>query len=189
MKRVLVPLAAGFEEMEGMIIIDLLRRAGVEVIVAGLEPGPIRASRGTTHVADVLLSQVMNEEFDMIVLPGGAGGAERLGTDVVLGEMLRRQYARDGYIGAICAAPNVLRKLKILGEGDRFTLHPATLQSSEGGTYVADERIVRAGKIITSIGPGSAFEFTLDLIAELCGPDQRDLVAAPLYLPPASVEK
>ncbi len=187
MKRVLVPLAAGFEEMEGVIIIDVLRRAGVEVVAAGLQPGPIVASRGTRHLADVELADVADQEFDMIVLPGGAEGAKNLEADERLGAMLRRQRAKDGvYIGAICAAPNVLRNLKLIQGEDRFTLHPATLESGTGGTYAAGERLVRTGNIITSVGPGSAFEFALALVEELCGPEKRAAVAAPMHLPPGA---
>jgi 4-methyl-5(b-hydroxyethyl)-thiazole monophosphate biosynthesis len=184
MKRVLVPLAAGFEEMEGVIIVDVLRRAGVEVVVAGLAPGPVAASRGTRHLADVELAQVADQDFDMIVLPGGAEGAKNLEADPLLVDLLRRQRARDAYIGAICAAPNVLRNLKILAVDDPFTLHPATIASGAGGRYVPDQRVVHAGKIITSIGPGSAFEFALELVEVLCGKDEREAVAGPMFLPP-----
>lgn len=183
-RRVLVPLAAGFEEMEGIIIIDVLRRAEVEVIVAGLQPGPILASRGTRHLADVLLAEVADQNFDIIVLPGGADGAKNLEADPALCEVLRRQHAKDGMIGAICAAPNVLRNLNVLGAEDRFTLHPATLSSGTGGVYLENERIVRAGNIITSVGPGSAFEFALALVEDLCGSEKRAAVASPMFLPP-----
>ncbi|MCR9143382.1 MAG: DJ-1/PfpI family protein [bacterium] len=183
MKRVLVPLAAGFEEMEGIIIIDVLRRAGADVVVAGLAPGPILASRGTRHLSDVQLYEVAAQDFDMVVLPGGADGARTLAADPILADVLRRHHSRDAYIGAICAAPNVLRNLEILAGEDRFTLHPATLNSGAGGKYVDDQRIVRTRNIITSIGPGSAFEFALELVADLFGEAKRREVAGPMFLP------
>ena len=170
--------------MEGIILIDVLRRAGVEVIVAGLTPGPILASRGTKHLADVELADVADQDFDLIVLPGGAVGAKNLEADATLAEMLRRHRKNDNaYIGAICAAPNVLRNLKILGENDPFTLHPATIDTGSGGRYVNDQRVVRAGRVWTSVGPGSAFEFALELVEELCGREKREAVAAPMFLP------
>ncbi|HHB13316.1 MAG TPA: DJ-1 family protein, partial [Chromatiales bacterium] len=80
-KRVLVPLAEGFEELEAVTVIDLLRRAGIEVVTAGLQPGPVRGSRGTVIVPDVSLDQVLDEDFDMVVLPGGLPGADHLNED------------------------------------------------------------------------------------------------------------
>lgn len=186
MKRVLVPLAEGFEEMEGIIVVDVLRRAGVQVTTASLQPGEVRAARGTRHLADALLSEVADAQYDMVVLPGGAEGARNLEADPVLTKLLQKMKAGGLPIAAICAAPNVLRNLQLLEEGDRFTLHPATLDSGRGATYVANERVVRSGQFTTSVGPGSAFEFALDLVEQLCGPSKRDAVAAPLHLPTPS---
>ena len=180
-KRVLVPLAEGFEEMEGIIIIDVLRRAGARVVVAGLTRGEIRASRGTRHLADVYIEDLVDESFDLIVLPGGAGGAKNLEESAAVARILKRMKSEERLIGAICAAPNVLRNLEILGEGDEFTLHPATLADGQGGSY-RPERLVHAGKITTSVGPGSAFEFALDLVEQLFGKDVRDKTAAPMQL-------
>lgn len=188
MTRVLVPLADGFEEMEGIIIIDVLRRAGVEVVSAALKDGPVQAARGTVHLADTTLEAVQNDDFDMIVLPGGGGGAQNLQRDERIKQILMRMQAKDKFIGAICAAPNVLRNHGILKETDRFTLHPGTVNDGSGGQYVANERIVRTGRITTSIGPGSAFEFALDLVEQLCGKAVRDKTAAPMYLPAVSAE-
>lgn len=183
MPKVLVPLADGFEEMEGIIIIDVLRRAQVEVVAAGLHAGPLTASRGTRHVPDALIDDVADQDFDMIVLPGGAEGARNLEAHPVVTKILVRMREQDRYIGAICAAPNVLRNHGIVSGDAPFVLHPATLQDGNGGRYVEGARLVRHGKITTSIGPGSAFEFALDLVEQLCGKETRDKVAAPMYLP------
>ncbi len=183
MPRVLVPLADGFEEMEGIIIIDVLRRANLEVIAAGLHAGPITASRGTKHVADALIDDVAGEDFDMIVLPGGAEGARNLEAHPVVTELLQKMRDQDRYIGAICAAPNVLRNHGIVSGDVPFVLHPATLKDGQGGKYVQNARLMRHEKITTSIGPGSAFEFALELVEQLCGKEVREKVAAPMYLP------
>ncbi len=183
MARVLVPFAHGFEEMEGIVIVDVLRRAGVDVVTAALEPGEVVASRKTRHLADALLADVADQDFDMVVLPGGAEGARRLQEDRILERVLRRMKEAGRPLAAICAAPNVLRNQGLLSGADRFTLHPATLDTGHGGTYVPTERVVRSGNITTSVGPGSAFEFALDLVEQLCGRETRERVAAPMHLP------
>lgn len=180
--KVLVPLADGFEEMEGIIIIDVLRRAGVEVRTASLKPGEVVASRKTRHLADTTMAEVRKETFDAVVLPGGAEGARNLAADGNLAEILRDMQSRGKIIGAICAAPNVLLQRGILGDGDRFTLHPGTKPDSHPGTYDAEARVVRSGNVFTSKGPGTAFEFALDLVEELCGKEVREKVAAPMFV-------
>src|SRR5262245_45668197 len=114
MPRVLVPLAEGCEELEAVTIIDILRRAGIEVVTAGLASGPVRASRGVVLVPDTLLDQVLSQEFDMIVLPGGKGGADRLAEDERVRDLLLRAFEQGKYIAAICAAPRVLAESGLL---------------------------------------------------------------------------
>lgn len=184
MPRVLVPLADGFEEMEGVIIIDVLRRAGVEVVAAGLHAGPIVASRRTRHLPDALLDEVLDQDFDMIVLPGGAQGAKNLEAHAGLAAKLK-QYASSGKpLAAICAAPNVFRNHGIIHGEDPFTLHPGTISEGRGGAYRPDARIVRTRNLTTSQGPGTAFEFALELVEQLCGKETRSKVAGPMILPP-----
>lgn len=181
MVRVLVPLADGFEEMEGIIIIDVLRRAQIDVVVAGLDKKEIVASRKTKHIADYLLDEVMDWDFDAIVLPGGAEGAKRLANDERIKKLLLKQAEKNKLIGAICAAPNVLLKHNILQKEDTFTLHPSTLPDSYNGKYV-DERVVKSRNIYTSKGPGTAFEFALAIVEELCGKEIREKVEAPMFV-------
>jgi len=186
MARVLVPLADGFEEMEGIIIIDVLRRAGIEVVSASLHEGPVTASRHTKHLADTTLEKASKEDFDMIVLPGGGPGAKALEKHELLKRLLVEHNARQKPIAAICAAPNVLRNHGILTGEDRFTMHPDVVQAGNGGHYVT-ERIVHTRNLTTSVGPGSAFEFALDIVEQLCGREKRDAVAGPMHLlPPLS---
>ncbi len=182
MARVLIPLADGFEEMEGIILIDVLRRAGIEVVSASLKEGPVTASRGTRHLADTTLDAVLKDDFDMVVLPGGGPGARALEADHRIGGLLRDYQAKGKRIGAICAAPNVLRKNGIIKGNDPFTMYPGSVPGGSGGHYT-QERIVRNGPVTTSLGPGSAFEFALEIVEQLCGKEKRDAVAAPMYLP------
>jgi 4-methyl-5(b-hydroxyethyl)-thiazole monophosphate biosynthesis len=183
MKRVLVPLADGFEEMEGMIIVDVLRRAGFEVITASLHEGPVKAARQTTHIADMTLDEVLEKglTFDLMVLPGGSQGAENLAADTRISTLLKEMKRQQKWIGAICAAPDVLLKNQILDDQDRFTLYPGTMSVPHSG-YAPDERVVVSGKVVTSKGPGTAFEFALSLVEQLGGSALRDKVAAPLFL-------
>lgn len=183
MPRALVPLADGFEEMEGIIIIDVLRRAGAEVVSASLSGDVVTGSRGTRHLADTSLDEALKGEYDMIVLPGGAVGAKNLEHDPRVAKILREMHQKNRYIGAICAAPNVLRNHGVIGEQVDFTLHPDTLGFGQGGSYRASARLVRSGHITTSVGPGSAFEFALDLVEQLFDRATRERVEQPMYLP------
>jgi len=181
MKRVLVPLANGFEEMEGIIIIDVLRRAGLEVIVAGVDKKEIVASRNTKHIADYLLEEVKDWEFDAIVLPGGSEGAKRLANDERVKKIIEDLNKKNKLIGAICAAPNVLLKHNIIKDNDKFTLHPNTLPEKYPGQFV-DDRVVKNNHIFTSKGPGTAFEFALAIVEELCGKETIEKVEAPMFV-------
>lgn len=178
MATVLVPLAQGCEEIEAVTIIDILRRAGVEVVTAGLETGPVTASRGVRLVPDVALEEILNRDFDMVALPGGAGGAERLQRDRRIIELLRQMADAERYIAAICAAPKVLASAGLL-QGRRATCYPGHLDDSSGAR-LSDAPVVRDGRIITSRGPGTAMDFALTLVEVLCGEDKRNQVETAL---------
>ena len=189
MATVLVPLAEGFEDLEAVTITDLLRRAGIEVTTAGLKPGPVRGSRGTTVIPDVSLDDVANRDFDMVALPGGMPGAEHLKNDARVLAILRRHAGGGRFTAAVCAAPIVLAEAGILA-GRRATSYPGFLDSTIfNGTYCGDP-VVRDGKVITSRGPGTAMDFALTLIEALAGRERRDQVeadpAAPLAALPAA---
>ena len=179
MPRVLVPLAQGCEELEAVTVIDILRRAAIEVVVAGLEPGPVLASRGVRLIPDALLDAVVTDVFDMIVLPGGREGAQRLGDDARIGDLIRRSASEGRYVAAICAAPGVLARAGLL-EGRRATAFPGVLDELPGLTKSADA-VVRDGTIVTSRGPGTALDFALELVRLLRGDAVKTEVEAPLY--------
>lgn len=182
---VLVPLAQGCEELEAVTIIDLLRRAGIEVISAGLDDGPVKASRGTVLVPDTTLDRVREQAFDMIVLPGGQPGADHLRDDPRIQQLLKQQVASGKYVAAICAAPRALAQAGLLN-GRRATSFPGSLD----GCPVQDldyreEPVVIDDKLITSRGPGTAMEFALNLVELLLDRAARDKVEAPLQRPAA----
>ncbi|MCK9530929.1 MAG: DJ-1/PfpI family protein, partial [Gammaproteobacteria bacterium] len=114
MARVLVPLAPGCEELEAVTVIDLLRRAGIEVLSAGLEDGPVTASRGVVLVPDTTLDAALRQDFDMVVLPGGGPGSDRLNDDPRVVSLLKRMADAGRYTAAICAAPKVLATAGLL---------------------------------------------------------------------------
>jgi 4-methyl-5(b-hydroxyethyl)-thiazole monophosphate biosynthesis len=180
MARILVPLAQGCEELEAVTIIDLLRRAGLEVICAGLEPGLVKASRGVTLQPDVLLDAVLDQTFDMVVLPGGLPGADNLDRDPRIHTLLQRVAGEQGFTAAICAAPRVLANAGLL-QGRQATAYPGVLE----GLQLTDVTrgtgaVVRDGRVITSRGPGTALDFALALIEALAGRQKRDEVEAGL---------
>lgn len=173
MKRVLVPLAAGFEDLEAITITDLLRRAGIEVVSAGLQPGLVAGARGTRVQPDALLDEVVAESFDMIVLPGGMPGAEHLKNDRRILALLKQMAAAGKYTAAICAAPIALAEAGLL-DGKRATSYPGFIdrQTPAGCSYSSDAVVVD-DKVATSRGPGTAMDFALTLIELLVGPERR----------------
>ena len=144
MATVLVPLAQGCEELEAVTIIDLLRRAGVTVVVAGLEEGPITASRGVVLLPDTTLEAVLDQDFDLVVLPGGLGGAERLEADQRIAALLRRMTEQGRYVAAICAAPRVLAKAGLL-KNRAVTAYPGILDGQTDLRF-SSAAVVRASQ-------------------------------------------
>ena len=178
MSTVLVPLAHGCEELEAVTVIDLLRRAGVTVTVAGLEAGPVTASRNVVLLPETTLDAVLDQDFDMVVLPGGLGGAQRLEADQRIAVLLRRMTEQGRFVAAICAAPRVLAKAGLLQDRE-VTAYPGILDG-QPEIRLSSAAVVRDGTFITSRGPGTALDFALSLIEILCGREQRDTVDAAL---------
>lgn len=183
MPTVLVPLAQGCEEMEAVILIDILRRAGLEVVTASLDGEPIKASRGVTLLADAALDEMLERRFDLIVLPGGLPGADYLNQDPRILQLLQDTTARGGYAGAICAAPKVLASAGLLS-GKQATSYPGVLDKMDvPGMQFVNAPIIQDGQVLTSRGPGTAMDFALSLVALLCGEAKREQVEAALVRP------
>lgn len=179
MAKVLIPLAQGCEELEAVTVADILRRAGITVITAGLEAGPVHASRGMVLLPDAILDEAVGTEFDMIVLPGGMPGSEHLKNDTRIIAMLKSMATAGKYTAAICAAPMALHAAGLL-EGKRATSFPGVLDRLPGTHVYLNDKVVTDGKVVTSKGPGTAMDFALTLVELLAGKPQRDAVEADL---------
>jgi 4-methyl-5(b-hydroxyethyl)-thiazole monophosphate biosynthesis len=182
MARVLIPLAPGCEEIEAVTAIDILRRAGIEVIAAGLHPGPVRASRGTVLMPDATLDDVLHQHYDMVVLPGGMPGSEHLKNDARLSGLMKAMASQGKYVAAICAAPMALHAAGLL-EGKRATSFPGVIDEMPGTHRYQTDAVVVDGHIITSRGPGTAMDFALQLVELLAGKAKRDTVEDELQRP------
>lgn len=177
MTRVLIPVANGSEEMETVILVDVLRRAGWEVVLAGLEGDkPITASRGVRLIPDAQWERLDLSTFDMLVLPGGAVGTDALCANDGVQEALRIFDIEELWIGAICAAPLALHKAGILKKR-AFTCYPGTEKKMKRPDR-SDDPVVADGHIVTSQGPGTAIAFALKLIELVDGANAAENVAS-----------
>lgn len=176
-KRALIAVADGIEDLECVTLIDVLRRAEVEVLVASVEERRmITCARGTRLTADAMLVDVLAQDFDLIVLPGGLPGAQRLADFEPLAERVRKQAKAGDLFAAICAAPALaLQNYGVLRQR-RMTCYPALSERLSGCTFV-DEAVVVDGNCITSQGPGTALAFALTLVEHLVGRGTRKDVA------------
>lgn len=182
MAKVLVLLAQGCEEIEAVTVIDLLRRAGIEVVAAGLTGGPVRASRGVALLPDMTLEAALKHEYDMIVLPGGMPGSEYLKNDPRIIGLMQRMAAGGKFVAAICAAPMALHAAGLL-EGKHATSFPGVLDRLPGSHRYLNDTVVVDGNIVTSRGPGTAMDFALMLIELLLGKLKSNEVEASLQRP------
>ena len=173
MKRVIVPLAPGFEEIEALAVVDILRRGGVEVTMASTVDGPIEGRNGIRVLADATLDEALGGDYDMVVLPGGAKGTENLKADDRVGALVERLFKEGKFTAAICAAPTVLAAVGITEERS-VTSHPSVREELEKTTSYNEDRVVVDGQIVTSRAPGTAIEFALKLV-ELLGGAERAL--------------
>lgn len=178
MPKVLVPLAQGCEEIEAVTVIDILRRAGIIVVSAGLDDLPVLASRGVLLLPDTTLDTALHDSFDMIVLPGGQPGANNLKADKRIIGLLQQMARQRKYIAAICAAPSVLATAGLL-DGKQATSFPGALDPFLN-VKQQQAAIVEDSKFITSRGPGTAMDFALTLVERLAGKEKRLAVEAGL---------
>jgi 4-methyl-5(b-hydroxyethyl)-thiazole monophosphate biosynthesis len=159
--NVVVLLAPGFEELETVTIVDVLRRGGISALLAGIAPPPIEGGHGIKVMTDLSIDDV--KTCDALILPGGNPGYINLERDQRVLKLIREAYAAGKYVGAICAAPHVLGVAGIM-EGATATCYPGI---EVAGAQRVEERVVHFGKIITSQGPGTAIDFAIDLVEVL----------------------
>jgi protein deglycase len=174
-RKVLVPVADGSEELETVAIVDVLRRAGAKVTMAALEDLAVKGSKGVRLTADRLLSDCASEIFDLIALPGGMPGAERLRDSEVLVSLLRRQAEGGRLYAAVCASPAVALYPHGLLRGKRFTCHP-NFAEGIGEAGLSAEAVVVDGNLVTGRGAGTATDFALVLVDLLYGAEKTQEV-------------
>eukprot|EP00092_Neocalanus_flemingeri_P050617 GFUD01058585.1.p1 GENE.GFUD01058585.1~~GFUD01058585.1.p1 ORF type:complete len:187 (-),score=72.59 GFUD01058585.1:576-1136(-) len=183
--RALVLLATGAEEMETVITVDMLRRGGVEVVVAGVDgETPVTCSRSVKIVPDISLATAATQgPYDCIVLPGGGPGAAALCASVEVGKLLQEQDEAGRLVAAICAAPTALLSHKI-GLGKRVTCYPAPafIEKLAGSYTYVEEKVVVDGNIVTSRGPGTTFDFGLELVKIMVGKEKMVEIASAMLL-------
>jgi 4-methyl-5(b-hydroxyethyl)-thiazole monophosphate biosynthesis len=171
MKKVFVPLAEGFEEIEAMAVIDILRRAGIDVVTAGLQGSIVKSSRNVKVIADKKIDDI-KEDFDAIVLPGGNPGYLNLMKSQKIMKMIKEFDSKNKIIGAICASPMILAKLGIL-DNKKATIYPGMEKELP---KPRSEKVIVDGNIITSQGPGTAIDFALKIVEILEGKSKADAI-------------
>lgn len=167
MPKVLIPLATGFEEIEAVTIIDVLRRAKIDVIIGSVDgEKSVLGAHAMMIGTDRDIGEISVDELDMIVLPGGWGGTKALASDSRVQSLLKAMDAQNKPIGAICAAPYALNTAGVLKEG--YTCYPGIENEISLGGFVADEKaVVQSGNILTSRGPATAMCFALEIVKQL----------------------
>ncbi|MGE4170735.1 MAG: DJ-1 family glyoxalase III [Candidatus Margulisiibacteriota bacterium] len=171
MARALLMLAPGFEEIEAIVVLDVLRRAKIEVVTASLDQHLVRGAHDLQVIADALLSEVEETLFDAVVLPGGEPGTTHLAASQAVKNCLQNHHKAQKWVAAICAAPRILESLGIL-QGKKATSFPGTRPKLVSCEYV-EVPVVVDGNVITSRGVGTALPFALELVRVL----QSDTVA------------
>jgi 4-methyl-5(b-hydroxyethyl)-thiazole monophosphate biosynthesis len=168
MSKVLVILSTGFEEVEAVSIIDILRRAQVDVTISTINEKTTKGAHNILIEADEKLEDISNlEDFDMVVLPGGAENTFNLAKSELVKKTLQKMKSSNKYVAAICAAPYALHEAKVLNK--RYTCYPSFEEKIDPATYISDEEVVTDGKVITSQGPATAMQFALELVKTIKG--------------------
>jgi 4-methyl-5(b-hydroxyethyl)-thiazole monophosphate biosynthesis len=184
-KRALIPIANGTEEIEAVTIIDVLRRASIEVTVAGVgDSGLLHVigAHGITIATDCTIDDCTSALFDLIAVPGGLPGSENLAASPALDRLLREQAEEGRLYAAICAAPMLVLSSKGLLKDKIVTGHPMFQQNIEAKEVNGESRVVVDGNCITSQGPGTALDFALELVEQLCGVVKREEVGSRMVL-------
>lgn len=180
MSGICVLLATGFEEIEAVTIIDVLRRAELEVSILGVDGEKITGAHGLQVVTDQTLEEGMKREWSAIVLPGGLPGATNLRDNPQVLELIRSAHSAGGKLAAICAAPIVLAAAGVL-QGRRATCYPG-FEDRLDGAECSEDRVVVDGNLTTSRGPGTSLDFALSLVAQLKDQETADALRAGLLV-------
>ena len=160
-------LAEGFEEIEALAPLDLLRRAGLTVTTVGVGGTQITGSHGITVCADCTDTDYHDEAPELVILPGGMPGTLNLAASKTVLDAIHAAVETNAYLAAICAAPSILGDLGLLA-GKEAICYPG-FEERLRGARISEKRVVRDGRIVTAAGMGVAVEFGLELVALLCG--------------------
>lgn len=180
MASVLIPLAAGFEELEAVALIDVMRRGGIDVRVVTISDSAlVTGANGITVQTDNTIDNVKEEAFDMMVLPGGWDGTYALAEDERVIRLLQK-FKVEKTVGAMCAAPYVLKKAGVLGND--YTCYPGAKEEIDHPGYREDSKVVTDGNVITSQGPGTAVCFGLAILEKLVGAETKQAVKEGMLL-------
>ena len=174
-------LGTGFEEMEAVAPLDLLRRAGISVLTVGVSGKTVYGSHNIGIEADITLEQMDLTQLDMIVLPGGLGGVASVSASQEALDALRFAWDNGKFVAAICAGPTVLAKLGITA-GLNATCYPSCESQMENTNMLPGKAAVRDGRLITGTSAGCAIAFGLELIAALKGQDAADAIAKQIVI-------
>ncbi|MEI0485725.1 DJ-1/PfpI family protein [Brachyspira intermedia] len=171
-KKVLVPLAEGFEEIEAVTIVDVLKRANIEAVTASLTDNlEVKGSHNIFIKADTTLEKIMNYDFDAIALPGGMIGMNNLKADMRVLEKIRDMYESKKLVSAICASPIVLGEAGVIN--GKYTCYPSCEVYVKGGEYVEKDLVVCNDNVITSKGPATTVFFALEIVKYLNGSNEE----------------
>ena len=179
-KKILIPISNGFEEIEAISVIDICRRAGIEVTIAAVEDILTIGAHNVKITADTMITDVKSSDFDMIVLPGGLPNAFTLADNETVQKLLKEFKSQNKDIGAICAAPFALHKAEVLNEN--YTCYPSFEKKIKDSGYQNDKDFIIDGKVITSRGPGTASVFGLEIVKILCGDEVSNNVKSGMLL-------
>jgi 4-methyl-5(b-hydroxyethyl)-thiazole monophosphate biosynthesis len=178
MAKVCIPLATGFEDIEAITLIDVLRRGGLDVVTAGVGGDVVVSAHNVKVIADTIIEEVEADEFDLVVLPGGLPGATNLAASNEVKALLKAMDEKGKYVGAICAAPIALKEAGVLK--DKYTAYPGWEENIRLEGYVSDAKVVEDKNVLTSKGPATAICFGLEIVKKFAGEETYNQLKAGL---------
>lgn len=172
MKNSVIFLANGFEEIEALTVVDILRRANLKCDMCSIEDTYVTGSHGITVKADLIISDINSEDYNCLILPGGMPGAKNLKENIEIIDLVKSFNKTGKLVAAICAAPIVLKAADII-EGRKITSFPGVKSQLTGCDY-QEEIVIQQDNLITSRGPATAIQFALQLVKNLSGEEASE---------------
>ncbi len=172
-------LADGFEEIEALCCTDILRRAGIEVNMVGVEKTGVRGAHGITVLCDVTITEADIKKTEAVILPGGLGGTDIMKKNADVKKFINYAYKNGKKVCAICAAPSILGEMGLLN-GKKATCYPGFEKSFAGGTYT-EAAVQTDGNVITSKAMGTAYDFAFEIVKAIKGEETAQRVKNEIY--------